>query len=232
MNFERSSAHQLSPQQRSELPERGDNISSLGPIDPSIASFDRQISRVVRNVTVPSGLRARILNDLQTRREMRRQHHRSRRSAFALVGIAASFFLVVLLQPFFGRPALDAERLATKLESIHRLMVDDAAPLTAVVPTEAWPKAIDPRTCVGQKVVEFLGQQTAAYRLSSGPDQAMLIILPARQFPFQLGKSHVATTHSALHIVTHYFAQGRQVCILVVRDGTDIRGFRSRESLT
>ncbi len=92
--------------------------------------------------------------------------------------------------------------------------------------------AVDPTTCVGQKMVEFLGQQMPAYQLSSGAERATLLIVPASRFPFQLGKPHVAVMHSSRHLQAHYFVSGRQVCVLVVRDGTDVRRFCRSESVT
>ncbi|MBY0587625.1 hypothetical protein K2X85_10630 [bacterium] len=227
-----SSAPKLTPRERRELPDRGDENLRLLPIDPSIASFDRHVRRLINDLPVPESLRRRVKATMQERHENVRNHRRRRGWAAAVVGLAASLLVAVVMQPFFGRPPLDSDVLAGKLESIHRVVIDEAAPLTAVVPTSAWPKVINPNTCAGQKMVEFLGKQMPAYQLASGADRATLLIVPARQFPFQLGRPHVAVTHSANNIVTHYFVSGRQVCILIVREGTEIGRFHSSESLT
>jgi hypothetical protein len=194
--------------------------------------MDRQWSQAVQAVPIPSGLQDRILRDLQKLDRIRRGELRVRRWSVVMTGLAASLLFAMLIQPFFGRPTLDSEALAGKLDSVHRLVLNDEVGLTPVRPTGAWPMAVDPTTCVGQKMVEFLGQQMPAYQLASGAERATLLIVPASQFPFQLGKPYLAVTHSSLHLRAYYFVSGRQVCVLVVRDGTDVRRFHRAESVT
>ena len=213
----------LSPQERTELPPRGDVDLPLAPIEPG---------HVVRAVAIPEGLHERILRDVRKLERIRRGERQLRQWSVWMTGLAASLLLVMLIQPFFGRPSLDSEALAGKLDSVHRLVLDNEAGLTSVRPTKAWPMAVDSTTCVGQKTVEFLGKQMPAYQLASGAERATLLIVPAAQFPFQLGKPYVTVMHSSLHLQAHYFVSGRQVCILIVRDGTDVRRFHRSESVT
>jgi hypothetical protein len=222
----------LSRAERAELAPRGDADLPLEPIDPATVFFDRQISRFVSDVPVPRGLRQRVMRGLERVAERKRTERQMRRWSVAMASLAASLLLAVLLQPFFGRPALDSEALAGRLDSVHQSLVEQGNALKEVTPTQAWPKVIDPTTCVGEKSVEFLGKQRPAYLLAAGADRATLLILPASQFPFQLGRPYVAVTHSALHLQAHYFAFDHQVCILIVRDGTDVRRFRRPESVT
>ncbi len=91
----------LSPQERAELPPRGDIDLPLSPIEPELAEWDRQWSRAVGGVAIPEGLHERILRDVRKLERMRRGERQLRRWSVVITGLAASLLLVMLIQPFF-----------------------------------------------------------------------------------------------------------------------------------
>lgn len=197
-----------------------------------IARIDCMIAGVIQDVPRPAGLQDRI--GPLVAKAARLQHHRQvrRRMAIAISSIAASLLLLALVKPF-GRPVLDADRLASYLAQIHvQVTADDGEFRPLQPPGPDWPLVIDRAACVGSRIVELFGRSTVAYRIVHGDAVATLISLPRSDFPFQIGQPHLVTRDSTRRVEVHYLVVGDRVCVLIARDGTDVTPFFTRSSLT
>lgn len=219
-----------------ELASRDDGLHAVGiPANDvaaaRIARADQAVAHAIRSVTVPSDLRRKVLDRIGGWQKSERRRIRLRRFAVALTTCAAGLLLLAWIHPF-GKPAFDAEVVASSAASLYKAVLADQAPLQPGQGDGAWPAAILKRTCMGYRDVVFLGQRVRAYELAAGRDRAVLIVIPESRFPYQRNAQRIAIPHSTHQVEVHCFTSSRQVCLLIVGAGVDHKQFEAVGSIT
>lgn len=202
----------------------GVDVSALSSASGRIAAADRKIARAIQDVPVPANLASRIAADCARIRREERHRLRPRRWAIAMTATAAALLLTVVMQPF-GRPAVPADAFAGKIAAIHAQLLDPQTPLEFGLAEGPIPPIVRASTIVGHHSVELFGRSVVGYQLRHGASQAVLLMIPVRQFPYRIPATHSVMRDSTQQVDIHTIVSAGQVCVLVVRDGTEASVF-------
>lgn len=217
------------PGEARELAARDDDSAGgfrVAPSDPElaeIARIDRQIGGIVQRVRVPVYLRRAVLDRLAEREAIHRKRVVRRRFAIGMTAAAAALLLAAILLPGHAGLALDSESVALAAADLAD-SPEDADWQT--IDRAAWPTIMNIDLAMGQQEVPFLGRSVAAYRMTNGHIQAMLLVVPRSALPPQL-RTRQRVSISTRQREVHFIPTHDAVCVLVLPAGADPQPFQA-----
>jgi hypothetical protein len=195
----------------------------------SVAVADEQISRVLRDVSPPPGLRERILEKLAEQRTTRRLE---RRRWIVSTSLAAAACLALTV----GWMLYPAPRWTSDAVVARAIELWDQPDLRTQQSDwgdgHDWPTGFRVDASTGCILVDFLGVQARLYQFNANGQWAQVIVVPASRLAMPIDGPVEFYPESPGDLKVVLFSTGDCVAVAVIQSKLDLTAFMEAKALT